>query len=309
MIECSAPLATPQRAGARTLALAALIALCGCSSSSDAGAPGSLTVYGSGEEAARSGFPAGDGDDAIVFADGWTLDFRAVLVSLDDLTLRSADGENAELDAGPVIADLHLSEPELWRFDEVPARRWDRVGFRYAPANEDARLATEVDEEALALMIDRGYSLLVRATAAKDEREIDLEFGFAIEVEHSACVNGLDDTDGLVVPEGAAAEAQITVHLDHLFFDSYAQDDPALRFDAMAAAAPEEGPLTLGDLAAQDNLSDLRDAAGQPLELAYDSGSTFDPVPSDLREFVVAAATTTGHFNGEGHCDYERVDD
>jgi hypothetical protein len=34
----------------------------------------------------------------------------------------------------------------------------------------------------------------------------------------------------------------------------------------------------------------------------------FEPVPLNLRDYVIAAATTTGHFNGEGHCDYERVD-
>jgi hypothetical protein len=288
---------------------AALCALhLGACSGSDRGAPGTLTVHGSGEDAARSGYPVGEGGGAIAFADGWTLDFTAVIVSLTDFSLRTADGDDAQLDAQPVVADLHLGEPELWRFAELPARRWDRVGFRYAPPADDVRLAGDVDEDALALMIARGYSLLVRATAARGERAVDLELGFPFEVDLARCVNGLDDTDGLVVPEGGAAEAQITVHLDHLFFDSYARDDAALRFEPMAAVAPEDRPLTLEDLAAQDNLSDLRDATGDPLDLAYDSGSAFDPPPSDLREYVIAAAATTAHFNGEGHCDYRRVD-
>lgn len=70
------------------------------------------------------------------------------------------------------------------------------------------------------------------------------------------------------------------------------------------AAVAMDGNVTLDDLAAQDNLSDLVDAEGEPLDIAYDPGSAFDPIPADLREYVKAAATTTGHFNGEGHCDY-----
>jgi hypothetical protein len=94
-----------------------------------------------------------------------------------------------------------------------------------------------------------------------------------------------------------------------LFFDSYADDEAELRFEAMAAVAPQTGPLTLEHLAEQDNLSDPFGSEGEPLDFAYDPGSSFDPVPESLREYVIAAATTTGHWNGEGHCRYRRVDD
>jgi hypothetical protein len=273
----------------------------------EAGAPGSLTVNASGEQASRDGFPVGEGDDEIAFADGWTLQFQHVVVAIADFSLRTVDGEDAALEAGPVVAELHSGEPDLWTFDGVPARRWDRVGFHYMPATEDARAANDVDEGVLQKMIDNGYSLYVAATAEKDGQEIELEYGFDFEIEHTRCVSG-DETDGLVVPEGARVDAQITVHLDHLFFDTYAEDDAALRFDPMAAAAGDDGVVTLDDLSVQDNLSDLVDVDGEPLDLAYDPGSAFEPVPEDLREYVIAAATTTGHFNGEGHCDYERVD-
>jgi hypothetical protein len=113
-------------------------------------------------------------------------------------------------------------------------------------------------------------------------------------------------TDGIVVANNAVHDAQVTVHLDHLFFDTFAVDDASLHFDPMAAVAPESGPLTLGDLAKQNNLSDLKGEDGEPLDLAYDPGSAFDPPPRNLEEYVVSAATTTGHWNGEGHCTYTR---
>lgn len=278
------------------------LALAACGDD-DFGAPGSLTVAASGEEAAQDGYPVGEGDDEIAFGDGWALQFSKVIVSFSDFSLRTHDGADAALDAGPVIADLHRGQPELWRFEDVPARRWDRVGYRYVAASGDARKATEVDADDLAKMVDEGYSLLIGGTAVKNGDEVDFEYGFDFEIDMDHCVSGRDETDGLVVPDGAAAEAELTLHLDHLFFDSYAVDDAALRFDPMAAMAPASGPVTLADLAGQGNLSDLIDADGNPLELGYDPGP-FDPVPENLREYVIAAASTTGHFNGEGHCEY-----
>jgi hypothetical protein len=288
------------------LAFAAACGLYACDGSGSAGA-GALKVSASGEEAAVSGYPVGEGDDEIAFADGWTVDFSKVLVSLADFRLRTGDGDDAMVDADGVVIDLHQGEPELWRFDDVPAQRWDRVGYRYRVPTGETRAAEGVADGDVEQMIDQGYSLLVGGTASKEAQQIAFEYGFPFEVTMDGCHNGIDDSDGLVIADGAVAEAQITVHLDHLFFDDWAIDEPDLRFDAMAAMVPAEGPLTLDDLAAQDNLSDLVDADGTPLELGYDPGSDFEPLPANLRELVIAGATTTGHFNGEGHCDYERT--
>jgi hypothetical protein len=282
---------------------ALLLAACG---GEDSAGAGTLRVKISGEEAAQSGYPVGSGDDEIAFADGWTLQFEKVLVSLTDFSLRATDGDDANVEADPVVADLHLGEPQLWRFDEVPARRWDRVGYRYAPPSSRARKANAVEDAHVTRMIDDGYSILIEATAKKDEREVPIEFGFAFDVKMTRCENGLDMTDGIVVANNALDDAQVTVHLDHLFFDTFALDEASLRFDPMAAVAPESGPLTLEHLAKQNNLSDLKAEDGTPLDLAYDPGSAFDPPPKTLEDYVVSAATTTGHWNGEGHCTYTR---
>jgi len=284
--------------------LLSIALLAACSDNESSSGAGSVRVAVSGEAASRGGYPVGSGDDEIAFTDGWTLEMRKVLVSFTDFELRGTDRANADVEAGPVVADLHLGEPELWTFEEVPARRWDRVGYRYAPPTADSRAANDVSDADIERMIDGGHSLLIDAVAMKGDQEIAIEYGFDMEILHTECVNGQDETDGLVVPTNGTADVQITVHLDHLFFDTYANDDADLRFDAMAAVAMDE-KVTLDDLAAQHNLSDLVNADGEPLDVAYDPGSAFDPVPEDLREYVKAAATTTGHFNGEGHCKYE----
>lgn len=272
----------------------------------EAGGDGSLVIRISGEQAAKSGYPAGDGERAIAFADGWTFAFQKVLVSLSSFQLKTAAGDDAQLHSDPIVADLHVADAELWKFDAVPARRWDRVGYRYEPPSAESRKVDEVSDDDVARMHDNGYSFYIEATAHKGDREIALAWGFPFKVQLSRCENGQDGTDGLIVRENAQNSAQITVHLDHLFFDSWAVADPKLRFDAMAAVAPADGPLTLDDLARQDNLSDLKDADGKPLDLAYDPGSAFSPVPTNLEQYTIDAATTTGHWNGEGHCEYVR---
>ena len=286
------------------LNVAAVVGLVGCGNA-DKGS-GTLRVSVSGEEAALTGYPVGSGDDEIAFADGWTLRFKQVVASFSAFELRTSDGDDAGLDAGPVVADLHLGEPELWQFDDVTAQRWDRVGYRYQPPTSKARKANAVDSDTIQRMADEGYSLYIEAEVEKGSKRVELQYGFKFEVTQTRCVNGMDETDGIVVSDGAVNEAQITVHLDHLFFDSFATDDAKLRFDSMAAVAPASGPLTLADLAKQTNLSDLKDSSGKSLSLTYDPGSELKPTPNNLEDYVIAAATTTGHWNGEGHCNYAR---
>ncbi len=102
----------------------------------------------------------------------------------------------------------------------------------------------------------------------------------------------------------------MTVHLDHLFFDSLVVERAEMRLEALAAAADADGRVTLDALSAQP-LADLRDTAGAPLRDAsgapvlYDPGSAPLAAPT-LREFVRASLSTVGHLDGEGHCAYAR---
>jgi hypothetical protein len=283
--------------------VATMLAAC---SSDDSAGQGSLRIKISGEEAALTGYPVQTGDHEIAFSDGWELAFQKILVSLTDFNLQAEDGDDAELAAGPVVADLHLGQPRLWSFAGVPARRWDRVGFTLEPPTRKSKAVNEIDDADVTRMADEGYAILIQATAKKDDRTVQLDYGFPFTVVSTRCENGMDRTDGIVVANGAVNEAQVTIHLDHLFFDSFAVDDAGLHFEPMAAVAPASGPLTLADLSKQANLSDLKDPGGAPLDLAYDPGSVFNPVPKTLEDYVIDAATTIGHWNGEGHCAYTR---
>lgn len=278
----------------------------GCDSSSGSG---EVRVELSGEEAAVQGYPVGSSEDQIAFADGFTMQFEKVLVAIEGFELSGADGGSASLDADAIVADLHLGEPEAWVFTNVPSRRWEDVRYVYASPTAQSRNVNGVAEADLDAMIDGRYALWITGTASDGTEEYPFDLRFEnLRVINETCVNGLDETDGLVVPNNAVVGAEVTVHLDHLFFDTFATDEALLRFEPWAAVAGGDGVIKLEDLESQ-SLSDLRDRNGDPLldgeghPVVYDPGPLSLPV-NDLREYVIAAATTTGHFNGEGHCDY-----
>ncbi|MGE0785486.1 MAG: hypothetical protein AB7S26_07350 [Sandaracinaceae bacterium] len=278
--------------------LAALSAGCGTET-------GTLQVAISGEEAAETGYPADDG--AIAFVDGWETDVHAVVVSIGTFELHGADGEQASIDVDPVIVDLHQGEQTLFELPAIGARRWEDVRYTTTPATAASVDVGTVDAAIRQRMIDNGWSMYISATFTKGAETRTIEWGFDNDILNEDCIGG-DGTEGVVVAAGAITEAQITYHLDHLFFDTLRLDDAVMRFDAMAAVAGADGAITFDELDTQ-RLADLRDAEGEPLTdemgepLVYDPGSFALPEPT-LLYMMLAASTTMGHWNGEGHCEY-----
>jgi hypothetical protein len=268
-------------------------------------ATGTLDVEVSGEEAATMGFPVGD----IVFADGWSVSFEHLFVALEDFTLAAGD-RRVVLEAEPTVVDLTEGDQPLWRFEGVPAQRWPEVGYAIVPPTAAARRLGGVREEDVAALVAAGASFRMIGTATHPTHgAFEIDLALPLRVQTSGCVSGRDGTDGLVVPTNGTRTSQITLHLDHLFFDSARAEEPALRFEAWAAAAGADRVVTYEDLATQ-RLADLRGLDGMPLDddagtlLAYEPPSTGLP-SSTLQAFVLAMAVSLGHFEGEGHCDYE----
>lgn len=97
------------------------------------------------------------------------------------------------------------------------------------------------------------------------------------------------------VPEGGVGTFQITIHADHLFYDSLVAEEPQLLFQPLADAdADADGALTREELSAT--------GIG-----AYDPGS--EGGVDDLWAWLVAATRTVGHADGEGHCEAAPIAD
>ncbi len=124
--------------------------------------------------------------------------------------------------------------------------------------------------------------------------------------KNANCTNGLDNTDGIVIRANATTEAEITIHVEHLFWDSLGSELASLRFDAIAAVAGADKKVTTEEIAMQ-SLANLKDAQGMPLvdgnnmPIVYNPGSV--PLKTqDLLSFIQASGASMAHLNGEGLC-------
>ena len=290
-----------------SIALAALLALTACGGDETEGT-GSLRVRISGEQGAKVGYPFTADGETIGFVDGWSLTFDTVVAGVGGVRLRTASGEEAVVDVDDVVAELRVEDPLAWTLEGIPARRWDRVSYDLLVPPVGARNLGAVSETTLARMRTLGAALYVAGTATPATgAAVTFELYLPDAVAADSCVSGLDETNGVIVAANTVNDVELTLHLDHFFFDSLT-DDAVMRFEAIGAAANLTNHVTLDDLTTQD-LTELRNTAGSPLideagaPIVYDPGAA--PLAAQtLREFIRANARTVGHFNGEGHCDY-----
>jgi hypothetical protein len=292
-------------------ALAALLTLgVACGDSGTAGS-GVARVRASGEGAAKSGYPYDRQGVEIAFVDGWTLSFEKVLVSVSELEL--AAGEDRVTSDRSWIVDLHLGDPELDELTELAPQRWDSFGFVIEAPTAASEPGDGVDAADVDRMVDEELGYLVAGSATHPDRgTITFEWGLPIAVRHRNCTNGLDGTAGIVVRENSATDAEITIHMDHMFWDTLGTEVAQLRFDPIwGADVDQDGTVTTEELTDQ-RISALADPMGAPLldeegaPLVYDPGSL--PLPDkNLYEFIQLSMASMAHLNGLGLCSVERL--
>lgn len=214
---------------------------------------GTVSVRAYGESFIEDGVPADEMND------GWTVEFSRFDVTLRDI----------------VVAGVALDDP-----DPV-----------------DLSIGSDGD----------GHELGTVSAAAREHAEPTFTIARA-EVEGSAELDGERKTFSWVfdsptryercetttaVRKDQPATFQITVHADHLFYDSLVSEEPQLLFQPLADAdEDEDGEITEAELAA-------RDIGG------YDPGN--EDI-DDLWSWLVAQQRTLGHVDGEGHCEAAAVD-
>lgn len=292
----------------QVVTFALVVALAACGEGGDG--TGAVEVRASGEGAATKGYPFAKNGVRIAFVDGWSVRFSKVLVSLGDVRLASADDAVAFEEPSVRVVDLQKGDAVLFGREGIPARRWDRFSFRVVVPPPDAELRG-VDVADVEQMRAGGHGTWLEGRAEKGEAVYTFAWGLANPVRATNCTNGVDGTDGIVVRRGATSTAEITMHLDHVFWDTLGTEISKLRFDAIAGASRDDRVVTWGELEAQ-SLDDLRGPDGQPLRdeserpLVYDPGPV--PLPRrTLAEFVLATTASQAHLNGTGLCTVTRL--
>ncbi|WP_224368397.1 hypothetical protein [Hyalangium versicolor] len=262
-------------------------------------ATGETRVQMSGEKGAQDGYPSH------LFQDDWSVRFTKYLVAVGDFTLTSSTGE-AHASSRHVLVDLQKGDVELTRLADLPAGRWN-AGFAVRPPTEDTELPDgNVSPEDLTLMRTRGYSYWVEGEAVKvGEGVLQFAFGFPVNARMVDCVNGVDGTQGIIVPENSTAEAEVTIHVEHMFYDRLGTHRGVkLRFEPFAAVAGADKVISSEDLATQQ-LLDLRGMDGGELLDNEGKPVVYEPGAYNVRtlwEFVTQSIVDQAHLNGGGVC-------
>jgi hypothetical protein len=167
----------------------------------------------------------------------------------------------------------------------------------------------------------RGTAPMAGSAAASFPTTIAFRFGFGADARYINCNNpdnGGDDLPGVAPNANNAVTAQITLHIDHLFWGALGAEDPPLRFDHIASRARGTGAMgevTMDDLmgVVPTNLRDrmnraVADRGGQtmgytardPNSLSFDLGGNTGL--NDLRDYLAFSQRASGHLNSEGLC-------
>lgn len=219
-----------------------------CSLMLGCGTQGTVAVTVYGESLIEEGIPA----DAV--SDGWSIEFTRFAVALRDVLVAGHDV--------PVPGILDLTLP---------------TAGAGQPLGEIT--ADEGDSLDVAFTIDR---IEVEGSAQKDGVEKAFEWVIEDPIRYDQC-------EGVgAVSAGETLPIQITIHGDHLFYDSLVAAEPNVVFQPFADA----------DLNANGEI----EIDGELWEAdigAFDPGN--QPAPS-LWVWTILAARSIGHVNGEHHC-------
>lgn len=290
------------------MAMAMALAACGGPATT-----GSLKVTITGEDAAISGFPVNDEGEVIALADGWTVVYTKVLAGVGNVSVKGAGGEVGYEAATRYVVDLHKGPAALLTLDTLAARRWEKVSYEHVAPDAGAVNVSAVAAADLERMVTNGFNYWLEGTATKDAKTVSFAWGLKNPTRNSDCSDGADGGKaGVVVTQNSETEAELTIHLEHLYWTSLGDEVAELRFDPIAAKADAQGAVSFDALATQ-SLDAPKDAEGNAIpkvngggDLAYNAqGDASDP--ANLKEFILAATTTMGHLNGGGLCTITRI--
>ena len=263
------------RTGFTIIALLATLAWAWAACGDDDGA-GTVQVEIWGEEYIEEGIPA------TAFEDGWAVHFDTFVISVGAIT---AAGEPIP---GTYAYDLTVTGPLDVASAEAPAGDIAQVAYAIQPVTATT-VNVNVDSTLLSDMQTAGYSVWVEGSATKDGSTVTYAWGFDVSVAYGDC-----HATGNV-PDGGTGTSQLTIHGDHLFYESLVDAEGGLRFQVLADAdADGNGDVTPAELAAFSGT-----AFGALDNYDVPAGSGID----NLWDYLSAQVATLGHIDGEGHCE------
>ena len=270
-------------------------------------------------------------------------------------------GKDGVEPASPMFVFNRQDDGSSFDSSQRYAFSYDTIVAAYPAWNLNLTTQGQADYD---LMVSNGWNKFIRATAtyvgtgtysdandpaagaaaqanfAKLPTTVTFTMGWNDATSNTNCVNADlgDEGDlanrGVVIFPDQAAIAQITMHVDHLFWDKLKQEGAALRFDPIAAFAPADTsttPFSLNSFHSQHLLAIFADGsplpdrapfqpnpspnAGantpddvqpNPLQVTFNLNGVTAPdgsaFPDDLVQFMAFSAQSQMHLNAQGLC-------
>jgi hypothetical protein len=217
-----------------------------------------------------------DGIPADEFADGCSATFDQFLIRVDQAAL--VDGDDvvvADMEQA-LVFDMALPGPHAFPEIIAPKGFYDTARFAIRPGT-----AAEGNADPAAL---DGHAVRVAGTLTCDADTVSFDLSFDSNTTYDC------DPEDLTLTTSAPTATQLTIHGDHMFYDSLESPDAVLRgLVWIQADADADGVLTEAELRAT------------PIApLGYDVGSQGDV--ADLFTYLESITSSFGHIDGEGHC-------
>jgi hypothetical protein len=229
--------------------------------------------------------------------------YSKFIVAVGHVQLGRAGGGTLE-SPGVSLVDLTrvgAQGVQIAAFDGVPAGEWDAFAFETPAAAADAD-ATEAEAQDAAEMREHGWTYWIEGTVKRPEAQggpVDFVIQTAVATRFERCE--LDGEPGLTVVANLTATGDVTIHGDHLWFNSFPTGSEASIERRAAwlvqADVDGDGRVSTEDLAALDATEVFTTELGYSLDGAPD-GLVID----SALDFVRAQLATQGHFRGEGEC-------
>jgi hypothetical protein len=273
---------------------------------------GNASISLEAEETITDGLTPGADPENVV--DGWTVTFDQFVVAIGHVHVgQQASGFEAHVEDTHVIdlTALPATGFELAAFEGIPTGDYDMVEFETPAATAAAIRHESVSQADFDAMVAGGCTYLIAgsitnpagercppggACAPVDADGIAFRFCIPAETVFGPCENS-DGTSALTVAANLTAPASITLHGDHLFFDSFPTGEEIVERRAQWLANGDtngDGETTEAELTALD-AAELFTAPEYSLAGAPSTVLT-------AWDFVIAQVKTQGHWNGEGEC-------
>ncbi|MDB4989864.1 MAG: putative lipoprotein, partial [Myxococcaceae bacterium] len=266
-----------------------------CSDSS-----GELRVLLAAEETISHGLQAGTGEEN---TKDYGVSYSKFLVVIGAVKLGRSDPRRARSSDAAFIADMRQvgeEGQEIVSFDSLLPGQWNLFGYQTPVALASSRyeVLPGVDGADAREMVDKQLTYWIEGTVERPGKPVSFVFKVAVPTTYSDCeTNG---KPGVSVGEGGASTATITLHGDHLWFDSLVRGDESTvsRRTQWLVDADVDG----------DGKVVTEDLAKVPAEVVFPSSQGYNlsggPIPvATALDFVRGQLATQGHLDGEGECE------